>query len=484
MKSKLISILNKALSNNVFIIVISCALFLMIEIPILTNSRPIFCDEAWYSNPAYNFSQGQGIHNTNVGSGGDMNFVFPFIQGILFAIFGYSIFLARFASVLAGLFSIVVLYKILKQLELPNKAAVFGLIALIVIPVYHSIFRYARPESWAILFVLFSLLFFIKYIYTFSNKNILYTGIFCALGFLTHPFTLSVLLAIGLMLFIHSLKNKRIIPLIIFTIPVIISIAIFILNSIYLLDGTKLYTGFGRVNTIDAGYLNRIGNNLKVIFSHYFMHKHAIYFIPLILLLLLGLFLKKKNRLVFYSSLMGSLVFCISIILFKNDVLEKLMFYVLVFSILNFALLINTKISKYILIAISAYLILMLFANIYYDIKKYEPVNSLLEKKLQIIILENARVMGPLEFWMFIPKTQFKSTYYRWQHVIDFKRLPSEFEYFLLFSKDGNNIYQNVHDINQIFKQCPGSKLIYETYSKNYGKIELYSLKNQNDSLQ
>jgi hypothetical protein len=120
----------------------------------------------------------------------------------------------------------------------------------------------------------------------------------------------------------------------------------------------------------------------------------------------------------------------------------------------------------------------MLFANIYYDIKKYEPVNSSLEKELQLIIPENSKVMGPTAFWMFLPKTQYKSTGYRWDHVIDLKQLPSEFEYFLLFSEDKNNIYQDVYNINQTFKQFSGSKLIYVTYSKNYGKIELYSLKN------
>jgi len=217
MKSKLLHILNKALNNDVFIIVFSCFLFLMTEIPILTNSRPIMCDEAWYSNPAYNFSQGEWIHNTNVGSGGDANFLFPFIQGIMFTIFGYSIFLARFASVLAGLISIVILFKILKQLKLSNNAVIFGVFALVTIPIYHSVFRYARPESWAILFVLLSLLFFIKYIHSFYNKSILITGIFCALGFLTHPFTFSVSFAIGLMLFIHSAKNKKISPIILFT---------------------------------------------------------------------------------------------------------------------------------------------------------------------------------------------------------------------------------------------------------------------------
>jgi hypothetical protein len=127
----------------------------------------------------------------------------------------------------------------------------------------------------------------------------------------------------------------------------------------------------------------------------------------------------------------------------------------------------------------------MLFANIYNNVKKYEPVNSSLEKELQTIIPENAKIMGPTAFWMFLPKTQYKSTGYRWDHIIDLKKLPSKFEYFLLYSsEDKNNIYPDLHKLNQAFKQYSGSKLIYETNSKNYGKIELYSLKNQNDSLQ
>ncbi len=476
LNSKLLANINKVLSNNWFIIVSGCILLLLIEMPILTNGRPIFCDEAWYSNPAYNFSQGYWIHNTNVGSGGDTNFIFPFVQGILFAVFGYSIFIARFASVLAGLFSIVVLFKLLKQLKIPNNAAIFSVFALIAIPVYHSVFRYARPEAWAILFVLLSLFFFTKYIYSFSLKSILLAGIFCGLGFLTHPFTLSVSFAIGLILFIHSLKKKRVIPLIVFTIPVIISLSIFFINYVLLLGYSKPLIVFERVNTIKIGYLTRILINLEIIFSSYIMDKNIIFFVPLLFLLLFGLFVKKTNNLAFYSSLMGSLVFCIGLLFFSSGGFEMLLFYVLIFSILNIAFIVNTITSKFILVTISTYLVLMLLANIYYDLKKYEPLNSALEKKLQSIVPENAKVMGPTEFWMFLPGTQYKSTGYRWRRNIDLKRMPSEFEYFILFSKDDNNIYQNVYNINQAFKQYSGSKLIYETYSKNYGKIELYSL--------
>ncbi len=476
MKSKLLAILKKALNNNVLIIVISCVLFLMIEVPALTDWRPIINDEAHYANSAYNFSQGQWIRNTNVGESGDLNFLFPFIQGIMFAVFGYSIFVARFASVLAGLFSIAVLFKILKQLKLPNNAAIFSVFALMAIPLYHSVFRYVRPESWAILFVLLSMLFFTKYINTLSIKSILLTGMFCALGFLAHPFTLSVSFAIGLMLFIHSLKNKRIVPLIVFTVPVIISFAVFFLNSFYLLGTVKPDWVFKRVNAINTGYVNQIGNNVKVILDYYIMNKNIIYFMPLFFLLLLGLFLKKKNRLAFYSSLMGCFVFCISLVFFSRDCFWSI-YYAFIFSILNIAFIVNTKTSKPILITISFYLMLTFFANIYYDIKKYEPVNSLLEKELRIIIPENAKVMGPTRFWMFVPKTQFKSTQYKWGHTIDLKRLPSEFEYFISFSEDETNIFQNIYNINQTFKRYSNSKLIYVAYSKNYGKIELYALK-------
>jgi len=463
---------------------ISCVLFLLIAIPILTDSRPIMADESWYSNPAYNFSQGNGLINTNVGSGGNLNFAFPIIQGILFTLFGYSIFMARFASVLAGLFSILVLFKLLKHLKVPNRAIIFSLFALIAIPVYHSVFRYARPESWAILFVLLSLFFFIKHMQTLSNKCILLAGIFCGLGFLTHPFTLSVSFAIGLILIIQFVKKKRIIPLVAFSIPLIVSYAIFHLNSIYLIGYTKPYRGFGRINTLDTHYWDRIGLNLKVIFNSYIMDKNIIFFAPLVLLLLIGLFSMKKNRLAFQSSLLGCLVFCISLVFFSSGGFEMIMYYVFIFSILNIAFLVNTLTSKSILVAISAYLMLMLSANIFYNLKKYDPVNSSLENELQIIIPKNAKVMGPTEFWMFVPKTQFKSTGFRWRGKFDIKQLPSKIDYFLMFSKDKSNIHKKYFDIACAIMEYPGSKLVYASDSKNYGKIELYSIKDQNDPIQ
>jgi len=484
MKSKLLALLNKVLSHDVLIIVVGCVLFLLVEIPILTDGRPIMADEAWYSNPAYNFSQGNGLINTNVGSGGNLNFIFPVIQGILFTIFGYSIFMARFASVLAGLFSILVLFKLLKHLKVPNRAIIFSLFALIAIPVYHSVFRYARPESWAILFVLLSLFFFIKHMQNPSNIHILLTGFFCGLGFLTHPFTLSISFAMGLILIYQFLMKKKILPLVAFSIPLIVFYAIFHLNSIYLIGYTKPYRGFRRINTLDTHYWDRIGLNLKVIFNSYIMDKNVIYFIPMILLLLLGLFLKKNNRLAFQSSLLGCLVFGISLAFFSSGGFEMIFYYVFIFSILNIAFLVNAITGKSILVAFSAYFTLMLLANIYYDMKKYEPVNSLLERKLQTIIPEKATVMGPTEFWMFVPKTQFKSTGFRWRGKFDIKQLPSKIDYFLMFSKDKSNIHKKYFDIACAIMEYPGSKLVYASDSKNYGKIELYSIKDQNDPIQ
>jgi hypothetical protein len=476
MKSKLFDIFKKALKKDIYIIGISCALLLLIEIPLLTNSRPITSDEPWYTNPAYNFSQGQLIHNTNVGSGGDSNFIFPLIQGILFAIFGYSIFLARFASVLAGLLAIVTLFKILKQLALTDKAVAFGLFALIAIPIYHSAFRYARPESWALLFVLLSLLFFLKHIQVSSNKSIFLAGVFCALGFLTHPFTLSISLAIGIVVFIRFLKNKRVLPLIAFTIPFIVSAAIFILNFFYLLGHSRTYVLLKRVNSITSDNFAGIGKNVRLILNSYILDKNAIYFLPLLFLLLAGLFLKKNNHLAFYSSLMGCFVFCTSLVLFSSSGFDMLIPYVLIFSILNIAFIINNNRSRFILIALSSYLIVLLGANIYYDVNKYEPANSLLAKELAVIVPENAKIIGPIEFWMFLPKTRFKATIYRWAQEVDFVQLPLEFDYYLLFSKDRHNKNKYINKINKTLRQYTGAKLVYTTYSKNYGKIELFTL--------
>ncbi len=478
MKLNLIDSLKRALKKDICIICIGCALLLLLELPLLTDSRPITSDEPWYTNPAFNFSQGQRIQNTNVGSGGDSNFMFPLIQGILFAIFGYSIFLARFASVLAGLLSIVTLFKILKQVGLPNKAVAFGLFALIAIPIYHSAFRFARPEGWALLFVLLSLLFLIKHIQDSSVKSIFLAGSFCALGFLTHPFTLSVSLAIGLVVAIRFLKNKRVLPPIAFAIPFIASAAIFIFNFFYLLGHSRTYVLIKRVNSINIDFFDGIGKNIKLILNSYILDKNAIYFLPLVFLLILGLFIKKSNGLAFYSSLLGCFVFCASLVLFESSGLEMLIPYVLVFPMFNIAFIIAANRNKFVLAAVSSYLILLLAANIYYDIKKYEPMNSLLAKELVAIVPENAKIIGPIEFWMFLPKTQFKAIIYRWAHEVDYAQLPLEFDYYLSFSKDRHKIKNKyIHKIDMTLRQYTGAKLVYEIFSKNYGKIELFTLK-------
>jgi hypothetical protein len=466
-----------------FILLIFCILYLLLEVITLTNGRPVICDEAWYTNSAYNFSQGIGIRNTNVGTGGDLNFVFPFIQGILFYIFGYSLFMARFASVLAGLFSIIILLQLLKQLKIPNHISVFSLIGILVIPIYHSVFRFARPESWAIVFVLLSLLFLSRYLETQKLKNCFFIGLFCGLGFLTHPYTLSISFFIGILFVINAIKKKEIKPLLIFSSIIALSFFIFFINATHLIGLERLHLIFDRTNSVENDFFQKIKSTMNLVINDYVFNKNAIYFIPLSSLLIFGLFQKKKNKSFFYSSLVGVLIFIFSIFIFTSSGFKVLMNYILIFSLLNISFLVFTYRNKALVASICLYFLLMLGANLYYDKEKYEQLNSTLEQVLNEYVPENKKVCGPIEFWMFMPAVQYVSTISYWNSGENIEELPHSFDFFLIFSGDKANQNSFYDLLNKTFIEFSGSKLIYNKYSKSYGTISLYSINHDNDIL-
>ena len=466
------------INNNKFIIFGLLLVYLILQVPFLTTGRPVICDEAWYTNSAYNFSQGLWVRNTNVGSGGDVNFIFPLIQGLFFWVFGYSLFLARFVSVIAGLFAIILIYFILNKLNIPKKHIYISLLAVIFIPYFHSVFRYARPESWAIVFVLLSLLYFVKYLNNCTKKNILLIGLFCALGFLTHPYTLSVSFYIGIIILIKAIKNKTLSHLLLYVSPIVFSFVIFIINAYNLIGADNLQFISERLIKNDINYLYKIRSTLTGLFSYYIFNKRIIYFLPLTFVLLLGLLYKNKNNLFFQSSLMGISVFFISLIFFSSRGFDVIMSYVFIFSIFNFSFITLIYKQKTILLIIISYLIIMLSASVFHDFNKHETINAKLETKLPIIIAENKKVFGPIVFWLFLPKTQYISSLYRnFNKEKNITALPVNYDYFIIYENDPmkeSNIYKP-------FINSSNKKLIYTDFSKNYGKIQVYKLNNNFD---
>jgi hypothetical protein len=66
-------------SNNLnsVLLIISLVIFGINQLPLLLDMRPVMYDEPWYMNPALNLLNGNGLQNTLVGTGGNVNYVAP-----------------------------------------------------------------------------------------------------------------------------------------------------------------------------------------------------------------------------------------------------------------------------------------------------------------------------------------------------------------------------------------------------------------------
>ena len=69
--------------------------YLLSTLPLLTTAKAVLIGEAWYAEPAYNFSIGKGFLNEAIGSGGNANFLNALCIGICYKLFGVSIFVTR-----------------------------------------------------------------------------------------------------------------------------------------------------------------------------------------------------------------------------------------------------------------------------------------------------------------------------------------------------------------------------------------------------
>ena len=114
-----------------------------------------------------------------------------FIIYLLFKIFGYTIYVARFFSAIVGLLSIYYLYALGKELigKKVGLVAAF-LLSINFFHIYHS--QDARPYSLLLLFSIISFFWLLKLLKTPTFKNAIYYGLFVGLMISTHFFGLFV----------------------------------------------------------------------------------------------------------------------------------------------------------------------------------------------------------------------------------------------------------------------------------------------------
>jgi Dolichyl-phosphate-mannose-protein mannosyltransferase len=475
MNNRILLSIHKNRSFLIWTFLIIC--YLTIQLPFLTDMRPILCDEPWYANSGYNFLIGNGFINTNVGSGANANFILPLLIAFSFKLFGVSLFSARIVAVIAGMFFLYGVRKIFMLIRVDDKYQFLVLTTIIITSHFVSLFRYARPECLSVTFLLLSVIPFLKYYIDRNFKQIIFVSIFLMLSFLSHPFT-GVFFGIYGIYFLYDVYRYKEVKLwkylIVFT-------ALAFLSVFLLFSSNMLYNHLALDNLISRTTLVHSSFSIKerilVFIRFWFLSSRIIFSLPFLLVLLHGFFLKQKIAQTF--SIFGITYLLAALIIFGNDLgMTTYIFnYSIVFSVLiipfsleYFERVISRK--RIVLIFFISYFPINLGASIFNNIQKYEHVNSRIENELPKKIPIGKNVLGPIEFWFSIPHSNYMSYFYPLQILEEYR---NRFDYVIVKEKDNFDIPGK---FGVMINDTTKYKEIYAfKNSKNYGNIVLYKKK-------
>ena len=200
-----------------------CMLYMLLTIPFLGSSPLVWYDEGLLSEPAWHFANGE-FFKQPLWTGyleyesfsTHPNYLFFFVLGIFFKLFGLGIFQARLVSVIAGFFLLSCVYITTRKIA-TKRAAILAALFLVLNPLFILSARMVRQEmmTTALGFFAFMLLIYgihkTKIINKNKSKHIWYfmcAGIFSAGAILVHLNGLFILLALIAVILILSKSWK------------------------------------------------------------------------------------------------------------------------------------------------------------------------------------------------------------------------------------------------------------------------------------
>lgn len=445
-------------------------LFLVNQLPFLEDMRPVMYDEAWYSNTAYNLCIGNGLHQTSVGSGGNSNCIFPIIGAAFFSVFGYSLFSIRLASVFCGLLTMVVIHFTLNELKASFPGRILAYLLFVSIPLFNTVFRFARPECASMLGLAGGVLFYLRYWRTHSWTDISFLSIFCIFATNAHPFALFSFFFFGVALLISIWRDrdwKRLSQLTVLVFAALIGLGLLFGLSLHYNEGSTTSMLFGRAS------LTNWKEAVSFYYKEVFASRFAVYsFVVLLVLILTSMFVKDR-RVTFlaFLSIINGLSFPF---FFSTDLMMvgygwnyvSLISVILVAPLAD-ALPLSRSLKKWAFAGMVLYSIGCFSLSYYYNYKvKYERCNSVLGQDISKIIPKGAVVYGPVRQWFCAIETTYYSDHYRYE-------LPKEFDY-MIFNSQDKELYENNEVVSPLIDSY---ELIYNRDTKQYGEVMVYKRK-------
>lgn len=457
----------KIYKQSWFWLLVGVVVFLINQLPFLTDMRPVMYDEAWYANTAYNFSQGDGFLNTIVGTRGNSNYLLPTLTGVMFWIFGYSLFTIRLTAVLSGVVTMIFLHLCLKELKCSVKAEIAVLAFFVSIALYNTIFRFGRPECASVMCMTGGVWFFLRYLRDNTWGNIIGMACFTFLSTIAHPYALLFFALAGVALLYIAIVDKcwdKLAHLF-----VLLLAAIAAIGSIAWVS--YVYNGAGEDYVSSRFSMSNIMEALPIYIEDAFLSKHVLYTIPLLFVAIWCCWCK-DDRIKILS--------CISIIyliifpfLFSTDLMMVGLghdYVVLLCTILLAPCVDYLKDKKYSRISyalLGVYCVLNMGISYYYNYRvKYEKTNTILTQEISSIIPRGAKVFGPLRLWPMVMGTNYQS-----DHTC-FEVLPQdEYDFIILNSQDTPR-YHTYDELIPIDESK--MKLVYSRLTKQYGEVVVY----------
>lgn len=446
-----------------FWLMVGIGVFLINQLPFLEDMRPVMYDEAWYANTAYNFSQGSGFLNTIVGTRGNSNYLLPSLTGIMFWMFGYSLFTIRLTAVLCGVITMIFLHLCLKELQCSIKAEVAVLAFFVSVALFNTIFRFGRPECASVMCMTGGIWFLLRYLHEHIWVNMIGLACFTFLATIGHPYALLFFALAGVVLLFQTIRDKHWIR--IMHLSVLLVAAVAAIGSIAWVS--SVYNGVGEDYVSSRFSISNIGAALPM-YVKYGLSKHALYMIPLVVLVVWSCRSKDERvQIISYLTLAYVIVFPF---LFSTDLMMIGLGYdyVAILGTLLIAPCVNAmenmRYNKMIGIVFAGYCVLNMGISYYYNYKvKYEKCNTILCHELRTLIPKEATVFAPIRQYPAIMENICYTDHY-------WKTLPQTYDYIILNSQD-KDIYANSIEIQ---KQMLNYELIYERETRQYGTVNVY----------
>lgn len=447
-----------------FWLLIAIAAFLINQLPFLSDIRPVMYDEAWYANTAYNFSQGEGFLNTIVGTRGNSNFLLPTLTGIMFWIFGYSLFTIRLTAVLCGVVTLLFLHLCLRELKSSVSAEIAVLAFFVSIALYNTIFRFGRPECASIMCMTGGVWCFLRYMRVNSWGNMIGMSCFAFLSAIAHPYALLFFALAGAVLLFLSIRDKQwnnLAHLVVLMFAAIVALG-------FIAWVSHAYNGDGEDYVSSRFSMSNIFEALPIYIKSCFLSKHTLYMVPLLLISLCCWINKEiRIRVIAYVTIVYFVIFPF---LFSTDLMMVGLGqdYVALLGTLLIAPFLqqvgDIRRKKLIPIVFCVYCFVNIGISYYYNyFVKYERCNTILQKELREIIPRNAIVFTPIRQYPMIMANKCSSDH-SWRGMYE------SFDYIILNSQDKDR-YENSIEIQ---KKLDDYELIYEHKTKQYGVINVF----------